>query len=76
LAIGVATAAAVAAHLINSPGPLVDAFGDVREACRLGYYSTGEPLRHALVPSHLLALLAVTLVALRLACERSGGLLV
>ena len=63
VAIGVATAGAVAAYLVNSLAPLVSGLSSFRRATPFYYYSANDPLRHGLNASHALVLLALAIAA-------------
>ena len=63
LAIGVSAAAAVAAYLVNTLAPLVNAIGHLRRASPFYHYSAGDPLRHGLEAGSVLFLFAVVIVA-------------
>lgn len=62
-AIGISTAAAVAAYLVNSLAPLVHALGTVRKASPFYHYAASDPLRHGLALSHLGVLIAIAVAA-------------
>lgn len=62
-AIGITTAVAVAAYLVNSLAPLVHALGTVRKASPFYHYAASDPLRHGLALSHAGVLVAVAVVA-------------
>lgn len=53
VAIGVATAGAVAAFLVNSLASLVDVLEPVRKASPFYHYAVSDPLRHGLSPGHV-----------------------
>ncbi len=64
LAIGVASAAAVAAYLVNSLAPLVDALSPLQKLSPFYYYGARSPLRDGLDPWHMLFLVGVAALAL------------
>jgi ABC-2 type transport system permease protein len=62
-AIGISTAAAVAAYLVNSLAPLVHALETARKASPFYHYAASDPLRHGLTLGHVGVLVAVALAA-------------
>jgi ABC-2 type transport system permease protein len=73
VAIGTGAAAAVAAYLVNSLAPLVDALEPLQKASPFYHYAAGDPLRQGLDPAHtgvLVAIAAVAAVAAPLVFER------
>jgi ABC-2 type transport system permease protein len=63
LATGVASAAAVAAYLLNALAPLVGTLTGVQKASPFYHYAAGDPLRQGLQPAHSLLLLALAVAA-------------
>lgn len=63
LAIGLATAAAVAAYLVNGLAALVAALEVPQKASPFYHYAVGDPLRHGLALDHTLFLVAIAVVA-------------
>jgi ABC-2 type transport system permease protein len=66
-ALALTSAAAVAAYLVNALAPLVGGMEPVRKASPFYHYVASDPLRHGLEPVHVLALLAIAVVAAALA---------
>jgi ABC-2 type transport system permease protein len=63
LAIGLATAGAVAAYLVNGLAALVDALQGPQKLSPFYHYAIGDPLRQGLAPGHSLVLVAIALGA-------------
>lgn len=63
LAIGVATAGAVAAYLVNGLAGLVDALRVPQKLSPFYHYAVGDPLRQGLALDHSLVLVAIVLAA-------------
>jgi ABC-2 type transport system permease protein len=63
IAIGLATAGAVAAYLVNSLAALVHGLRTVQKASPYYHYAVGDPLRHGLAADHLLVLAAIAALA-------------
>ena len=63
LAIGLTSAAAVAAYLVNSLAPLVTALKPAQKLSPFYHYAVDNPLRTGLAPVHLLILVAIAAVA-------------
>lgn len=66
-AIGIVTAVAVAAYLVNSLAPLAGPLKPLRPLSPFYHYSVGDPLRDGLAPWHALVLLAAAAVCAALA---------
>ena len=62
-AIGITSAAAVAAYLVNSLAPLVHAFDTVRKASPFYHYATSDPLRNGLALGHVGVLVGIAAAA-------------
>jgi len=62
-AIGVSTAAAVAAYLVNSLAPLVHALEPLQKVSPFYHYTASDPLRHGLDAGHVGVLVAVAVAA-------------
>ena len=62
-AIGISSAAAVAAYLVNSLAPLVHALDTVQKASPFYHYAASDPLRNGLALGHVSVLLGVVVVA-------------
>jgi ABC-2 type transport system permease protein len=63
LAIGLTSAAAVLAYLVNSLAPLVAAFETLQPLSPFYHYAVSDPLRHGLEASHVVVLLGIALAA-------------
>ncbi|MGZ8687334.1 MAG: hypothetical protein ACXWZP_02780 [Gaiellaceae bacterium] len=63
LAIGVATAGAVAAYLVNGLAALVEALEAPQKASPFYDYAVGDPLRQGLARDHRLFLVAIAAAA-------------
>jgi ABC-2 type transport system permease protein len=59
LAVGLATAAAAAAYLVNSLAGLVEALRPAQKASPFYHYAASDPLRHGLAADHVLILVAI-----------------
>lgn len=73
VAVGVASAGAVAAYLVNSLAALVDALEPIQNVSPFYHYAAADPLRHGLAPGHvafLVVLAAVTAVLAVVAFDR------
>lgn len=63
LAVGLATAGAVAAYLVNGLAALVEALTTPQKASPFYHYAIGDPLRQGLALDHSLVLVAIAVVA-------------
>lgn len=63
LAVGLATAGAVAAYLVNGLAALVEALAMPQKASPFYHYAIGDPLRQGLALDHSLVLVAIAVVA-------------
>ncbi len=63
VAVGGAAAAAVAAYLVSSLAPLLDALEPMRRISPFYHYSASDPLRHGLELGHVAVLAAIALLA-------------
>jgi ABC-2 type transport system permease protein len=63
LAIGLATAGAVAAYLVNSLATLVHGLRPLQRVSPFYHYTVGDPLRHGIAVGHLLLLCSVAIAA-------------
>ncbi len=63
LAIGLSSAAAVAAYLVNSLAPLVTALEPIQQLSPFYHYAVDNPLRTGLSPGHFLVLVAIAAAA-------------
>jgi len=61
--IGVTAAAAVAAYLVNSLAPLVEALEPAQKASPFYHYAVSDPLRRGLEPVHVLVLIGIAVGA-------------